>query len=78
MLQVREKVSIVWYLLKHNLSLTAGSTVDKEGSRADEGREEYQERATADSGDETEGGSSVFCCVCSDYIARCPPMTAGD
>ena len=51
--------------------LTAGSTVDKAGSRADkagsradEGRGDYQERAAADSGDETESGSSVCGVVC--------------
>ena len=39
--------------------LTAGGTVGKARSRADEGRGDYQERAAANSGDETEGGSSV-------------------
>ena len=50
----------------HHHFLTAGSTVDKAGnradkagSRADEGRGDYQERAAAESGDETESGSSV-------------------
>ena len=59
--------------------LTAGSTVDKEGSRVgkagssadkagsradDEGRGDYQERAAAESGDETE--SESWSCVCCD------------
>ena len=44
--------------------LTAGSTVDKAGSRADGGRGDYQERAAAESGDETESGSSVCGVVC--------------
>ena len=44
--------------------LTAGGTVGKAGSRADEGRGDYQERAAADSGDETKGGSSVCGGVC--------------
>ena len=51
--------------------LTAGSTVDKEGSRAGEGRGDYQERAAADSGDETESGSSVCGVVC--HVTRGPP-----
>ena len=50
--------------------LTAGSKVDKAGSRvdkaADEGRGDYQERAAAESGDETESGSSVCGVVCCD------------
>ena len=51
--------------------LTAGSTVDKAGSRADEGRGDYQERAAAESGDETESGSSVCGVVC--VVTRGPP-----
>ena len=54
--------------------LTAGGTVGKAGSRADEGRGDYQERAAADSGDETEGGSSV--CggvVCFNSVSPPPP-----
>ena len=58
--------------------LTAGSTVDKAGSRADkagsradEGRGDYQERAAAESGDETESGSSVCGVVC--VVTRDPP-----
>ena len=31
-----------------------GSRADKKGNRADKGRGDYQERAAADSGDETE------------------------
>ena len=46
----------------------AGSRADKAGSRADEGRGDYQERAAAESGDETESGSSV-CGV----VSRGPP-----
>ena len=42
----------------------AGSRADKAGSRADEGRGDYQERAAAESGDETESGSSVCGVVC--------------
>ena len=42
----------------------AGSRADKAGSRADGGRGDYQERAAADSGDETESGSSVNCTMC--------------
>ena len=64
--------------LKHHLFLTAGSTVDKAGSRADkagsradEGRGDYQERAAAESGDETESGSSVCGVVC--VVTRGPP-----
>ena len=34
--------------------LNAGDRADKKGSRADKGRGDYQERAAADSGDETE------------------------
>ena len=55
----------------HHHLLTAGSTVDKAGnrvdkagSRADEGRGDYQERAAAESGDETESGSSVCVELC--------------
>ena len=44
----------------------AGSRADKAGSRADEGRGDYQERAAAESGDETESGSSVCGVVCCD------------
>ena len=33
---------------------TAGDRADKNGSRADKGGGDYQERAAADSGDETE------------------------
>ena len=58
--------------------MTAGSTVDKEGrradkegSRADEGRGDYEERAAAESGDETESGSSVCGVVC--VVTRGPP-----
>ena len=36
------------------------------GSRADKSRGDYQERAAADSGDETESQSSVWSCVCCD------------
>ena len=80
MLQVREKVSVLSYIwvLKHHHFLTAGSTVDKAGSRADkagsradEGRGDYQERAAAESGDETESGSSVCGVVC--VVTRGPP-----
>ena len=49
----------------------AGSSADKAGSRADEGRGDYQERAAAESGDETESGSSVCGVVC--VVARGPP-----
>ena len=49
----------------------AGSRVDKAGSRADEGRGDYQERAAAESGDETESGSSVCGVVC--VVTRGPP-----
>ena len=42
----------------------AGSTADKAGSRADEGRGNYQERAAAESGDETESGSIVCVELC--------------
>ena len=48
--------------------LTTGSAV---GSRADEGRGDYQERAAAESGDETESGSSVCGVVC--VVTRGPP-----
>ena len=72
MLQVREKVSVLSCTYHHHF-LTAGSTVDKAGnradkagSRADEGRGDYQERAAAESGDETESGSSVCGVVCRD------------
>ena len=34
--------------------LTTGSRADKKGNRADKGRGDYQERAAADSEDETE------------------------
>ena len=69
MLQVREKVSVL-SCIAHHLFLTAGSTVDKAGSRADEGRGDYQERAAAESGDETESGSSCgVVCV----VTRGPP-----
>ena len=44
----------------------AGSRADKAGSRADEGRGDYQERAAAESGDETESASSVCGVVCCD------------
>ena len=57
--------------MKHHLFLTAGSTVDKAGSRSDEGRGDYQERAAAESGDETESGSSVCGVVC--VVTRGPP-----
>ena len=77
MLQVREKVSVLSCTYHHHF-LTAGSTVDKEGSRADkagsradEGRGDYQERAAAESGDETESGSSVCGVVC--VVTRGPP-----
>ena len=49
----------------------AGSRADKAGSRADEGRGDYQERAAADSGDETESGSSVCGVVC--HVTRGHP-----
>ena len=49
----------------------AGSRADKAGSRADEGRGDYQERAAAESGDETESGSSVCGVVC--VVTRGPP-----
>ena len=59
------------YTVCTKLILTAGSTLDKAGSRADkagsradEGRGDYQERAAADSGDETESGSSVCVKLC--------------
>ena len=52
--------------------LTAvGSRADKAGSRADEGRGDYQERAAAESGDETESESSVCGVVC--VVTRGPP-----
>ena len=77
MLQVREKVSVLSCTYHHHF-LTAGSTVDKAGnradkagSRADEGRGDYQERAAAESGDETESGSSVCGVVC--VVTRGPP-----
>ena len=50
----------------------AGSRADKAGSRADEGRGDYQERAAAESGDETESGSSVCGVVC--VVTRGPPL----
>ena len=73
------------YTLCTKLILTAGSTVDKAGStvdkagsgadkagsRADEGRGDYQEREAAESGDETESGSSVCGVVC--VVTRGPP-----
>ena len=58
-------------VLNHHHFLTAGSTVDKAGSRANEGRGDYQERAAAESGDETESGSSVCGAVC--VVTRGPP-----
>ena len=73
MLQVREKVSVLSCTYHHHF-LTAGSTVDKAGSRADKAgssRGEYQERAAAESGDETESGSSVCGVVC--VVTRGPP-----
>ena len=51
----------------------AGSRADKAGSRADEGRGDYQERAAAVSGDETESGSSVCGVVCVCVVTRGPP-----
>ena len=49
----------------------AGSRADREGSRSDESRGDYQERAAAESGDETESGSSVCGVVC--VVTRGPP-----
>ena len=73
MLQMRGKASVfcVSYQKHSYFFLTAGSTVDKEGSRSDEGRGDYQERAAAESGDETESGSSVCGVVC--VVTRGPP-----
>ena len=53
--QLREKV-IASYMACgfHFIILTAGDRADKKGSRVDKGRGYYQERAAADSGDETE------------------------
>ena len=78
------------YTLCTKLILTAGSTVDKAGStvdkagsradkagsRADEGRGDYQEREAAESGDETESGSSVCGVVCVLLLEVL--LTAGD
>ena len=49
----------------------AGSRANQAGSRANEGRGDYQERAAAESGDETESGSSVCGVVC--VVTRGPP-----
>ena len=50
-----------WHWFFHIIILIAGdkannkgSRADKKGSRDDKGRGDYQERAAADSGDETE------------------------
>ena len=52
--QLRQKVKRHCDSFCAIIPITAGSRADKKGSRADKGRGDYQKRAAADSGDETE------------------------